>query len=1249
MKRIILLIIVFSVSLKIYSQRPDTKALIQFGDTIHLNNEVSLSSIQPLSSNTNSFTETSAYVTGINLGSAEWVDYDSDGDLDIFINGYNLGGDYISHAMIYRNEGSNTFVKANITIFSQALYGDQDWGDYNNDGNIDLILTGTTSGFNAENVTEIHKNLGNGKFAKISHPLPRMSRSDVHWEDLDGDGDLDIFLMGLNSGSAFIAKIYVNKGDDTFEEGTDILTGGSGRINFNENASIWADLDNDGDIDGVLGYCSQSGGYGVKLYENLGNLNFEEKSTSLPQLNYASLDVFDFNNDNLIDIVISGTNSSVTYSGSEPAILAIMENTGNLIFEEFYNQLIGAYWGSIDCGDYNNDGFSDVLINGFGNNTQGTFILENSPSLNFQLKGYDLTSTHSGGALWGKLNPTSNLDIFIHGTTTNSSVDATSKLFQNENSISNTAPSIPTNINYHISKDTLKVSWTRSEDDNSGNNGIFYNVELGTSPNSFEKINGNSNESGHRKIVEIGNSGTNNSFTLLKFATGTYYFRVQAIDNGFNASEFSEIIEIINPGAELPDSLRICEFDSIQLNHGVFESYIWSTGETSPTIYADTEGWYTVTVKNSYGAISQDSTYIFVLSPPSLADTAFICQQDSALLAPGMFASYVWSTGQTSQVIYAKSAGWYSVTVENSLGCIFEDSTYIHINPLPPTPVMPDTVFICYQDSALLDPGVFESYTWSTGQTTSTIYTQKQGWYSVTVGNSFGCTSQDSTYIFVYPLPSLVDTVYICPQDSALLDPGAFKTYSWNTGQNSQSIYANTEGWYCVMVENSFGCVSKDSTYVSINPLPEPTLVDTLFICQQDSALLDPGQFKAYRWNTGQSSQTLYAKNEGWYTVAVENSFGCIAEDSTYIQVNPLPTPALSDTVFICQRDSAILDPGEFTSYLWSTGNTTQRIYPKVEGWYGVNVENSFGCTSQDSTYVLVHPLPSLADTVFICQQDSALLDPGMFTSYVWSTGQTSQKIYAKTGGWYRVMVENTFGCIYEDSSYLRTNPILPSPALADTVFICYQDSALLDPGEFESYLWNTGQTSSTIYAKNEGWYHVMLENSFGCASKDSTYVLVYPFISLEVKDTIVMENDIIEIDPGLFETYQWSDGSTDSVLRVEANKLKIGDNIYSLSATNQNGCILEDEFVITVEKILGLGKSIDSKFELSYINGTLSIWNNSNTQYWMNIYSITGTLLYQDVISPNSEIVTAIDFGLKIISFQDRKHLYIKKIYFEE
>ncbi|NOR44044.1 MAG: hypothetical protein GQ534_00530, partial [Candidatus Delongbacteria bacterium] len=85
---------------------------------------------------------------------AAWGDYDNDGDQDLLITGSDGGSSY-SDAMtkLYRNDGGNNFTEIETHNLPQ-IFGRFDWGDYDNDGDLDIALTGTT--YDSENITAVY-------------------------------------------------------------------------------------------------------------------------------------------------------------------------------------------------------------------------------------------------------------------------------------------------------------------------------------------------------------------------------------------------------------------------------------------------------------------------------------------------------------------------------------------------------------------------------------------------------------------------------------------------------------------------------------------------------------------------------------------------------------------------------------------------------------------------------------------------------------------------------------------------------------------------------------------------------------------------------------------------------------------------------------------------------------------------------------------------------------------------------------
>ena len=143
-------------------------------------------------------TSASAVLAGVWAGSVAWGDYDNDGDLDILLTG-NPSGTPI--AKVYENTGG-TFVEdtsASAVLTGVWAAGSMAWGDYDNDGDLDITLSGWDSDQNA--ITKVYENSG-GAFAEdtsASAVLAGVWAGSVAWGDYDNDGDLDILLTGYTT------------------------------------------------------------------------------------------------------------------------------------------------------------------------------------------------------------------------------------------------------------------------------------------------------------------------------------------------------------------------------------------------------------------------------------------------------------------------------------------------------------------------------------------------------------------------------------------------------------------------------------------------------------------------------------------------------------------------------------------------------------------------------------------------------------------------------------------------------------------------------------------------------------------------------------------------------------------------------------------------------------------------------------------------------------------------------------------
>ena len=134
--------------------------------------------------NIQQFVSSDQRIRALKEAAMDWGDYDGDGDLDLAILGQNRSGD--AQSLLYINESGTLAVEADAGL-SPLRNGDVDWGDYDNDGDLDLLLTGEDSVENRE--ASLYES--NGGDLDILR-FPAVSKSAADWGAYDNDGDLDL-------------------------------------------------------------------------------------------------------------------------------------------------------------------------------------------------------------------------------------------------------------------------------------------------------------------------------------------------------------------------------------------------------------------------------------------------------------------------------------------------------------------------------------------------------------------------------------------------------------------------------------------------------------------------------------------------------------------------------------------------------------------------------------------------------------------------------------------------------------------------------------------------------------------------------------------------------------------------------------------------------------------------------------------------------------------------------------------------
>ncbi len=539
-------------------------------------------------------------------------------------------------------------------------------------------------------------------------------------------------------------------------------------------------------------------------------------------------------------------------------------------------------------------------------------------------------------------------------------------------------------------------------------------------------------------------------------------------------------------------------------------SYLWNFGDgntsaaTNPSHVYNTPGIDTVVLiafANGACVTNDTITSIIVVFAPAAVnlgpDTSLCSGLSKTLNAGNPGATYLWSTGETTQIIHVTTTGNYWVHVAAPPCGVAADTILITFIPAPAVALGNDTS-LCVGLPITLDagnPGL--TFHWSTNANTETITPTLTGNYSVSVTNTNGCTGIDTIDItfIAYPLVNLGNDTSICIGNSLTINAAnAGMNYLWSTGETTQTIAVNAAGNYSVTVTTTIGnCSDVDTLTVGINPLPIVNLGNDTTACYGQPITINAGNIGAtYLWNTNTNSQTISPNNTGNYAVTVTDIHGCKNADTVLVTFVPYPNLSLGNDRTLCSNEVILLFGGSpATSYLWQDGSTNSTFLITTGGTYWVRASNQF-CPVSDTITIttVIAPTVNIGPDIKICfGQDTALTanNPGL--SILWSTGETTPTIRVISSGDYWVKVTRS-GCSGYDTANVNIDKQLILNLGLDT-FLCPGDQMMITPGnEFINYSWlPDGQIGSKIIIDQPGTYVVTVTDSNGCKASGSRLV----------------------------------------------------------------------------------------------------------------------------------------------------------------
>ena len=671
---------------------------------------------------------------------------------------------------------------------------------------------------------------------------------------------------------------------------------------------------------------------------------------------------------------------------------------------------------------------------------------------------------------------------------------------------------------------------------------------------------------------------------------------------------------------------EFCEGFTTQLDASSgFVLYQWTGGVMGATLTVTSSGMYGVTATDAIGCTATSSIQVnsVSLNPPTILGDTLFCEDSVTTLDGGQYASYSWSTTETTPSIMVNESGQIALTVTDDNGCTNSTAVIVQAQALP-EPVIVGSTSFCVGGSASLNlDQSYASVLWSTGESTPTITTSDIGTISVIVTDVIGCTGSSEVMISLeeFLSPNIGGDLEFCSGETSTLDGGgAFETWVWSTTETTQTIDVTQAGSYSVTVSDATGCTGSSEVVVTTLQNPEPTITGQLELCLNQTTTLGVSEeYTSYSWSDGEISDTILVSIAGTYSVMVTDSLGCVGSSQVDVVIYQLPMvgietvcdPTMQFYSVVVNTDGDIVTAGANTV----TNTNGQFVIDNIETDTSVEVYIQNSATSCDTT---INVLPPNCDCLAIadagsnqeinCDEPSTLLGGqdtsiGSGFSYIWYNEDGdivgNEITYtASLGGMYTLeVVDESNACSTSSTVEVidtSNEPIAIIYAQPDNVIDCVVDVVTLsaDAQTNVEYTWIVGKLETTndlqIEITEQSSVTLMAVDTItGCSAESSVFIEdqeEYPLLLISNPDILTCINTAITIDAsgsqsGVDIVYQWYDESGPIDLE-NGNTLDVFlDGTYFIEAidTTNNCTNIDSVEVVLVENFPSISASEDT------------------------------------------------------------------------
>ncbi len=624
-------------------------------------------------------------------------------------------------------------------------------------------------------------------------------------------------------------------------------------------------------------------------------------------------------------------------------------------------------------------------------------------------------------------------------------------------------------------------------------------------------------------------------------------------------------------------------------------------------------------------------------------------------------------------------------------GCFQALANTLQVNDISSS----NPTFKCLGDATTLSVGDYDTYLWSTGETTPTIRVTRPGYYTVIVTDANGCSGTSNKFRLTGRgtggLRSEIEDIYgntiFCKGESVTLVGGrdpSFR-YRWSTGDTLSFITLSESASVFLVIIAPSGCELNPSEGVNIEVFdatpPNITADGPLIFCNENDVTTLTATFDNtydFIWSTGERSSSITLDNPGTYYAISSNSVGCeVVSNSIVVQaVNQnIPQVSSNGDLILCAGEELTLTTQSISpTYQWSNGATGTSITVTEGGNYSLSLVDANGCKSVPATIEVQKPNLMIPEILFngsliFCDGSSLILSANVNPFYIWqwqNGSHTFDTLVTQSGTFHITGIDQMSGCIVNSDTIEVAVGEIRDPVISvvsGSTILCEGDSVTLQSTPAAAYYWLGPGTdvvdniSQQFVVYEGGTYDLAIENDFGCVAAAAPIEI---FLDTLANEPQILGHRNFEIN--VFKTYhtvtapetevEWTikGGSIDfpnrdtiSVIWTSATDLEL-----CVEYTSPKGCVVKkvciDDMPIPVEDHVSNSISIYPNPVDAYLNIETPKWHEIER---LGIYDQAGKLQFESVSLANPQInVSALPNGMYYVIFNIEGIAYYKKIY---